>query len=138
MEHYIDDFVTMGARGTRECGENVAIMKEVFQEVNLPIDPEKDEGPAHRGTGDPPGSRKAPAIESHAISMAREESVQKEGTAITHWLSEPCMQSSAGSRSFLRQLIDLSSTVKHLSRCVRLGASTRSDTSFVWSGMGSL
>ena len=44
--HYIDDFFTVGAPGSRECAANVAIMKGLFEETGLPTEPEKDEGPA--------------------------------------------------------------------------------------------
>ena len=45
VDHYIDDFITMGEPGTQVCAENVSIMKGVFNEAGLPTDPEKDEGP---------------------------------------------------------------------------------------------
>ena len=45
LEHYIDDFITVGRPGTAECARNVTIMHAECQEVGLPIEPEKDEGP---------------------------------------------------------------------------------------------
>lgn len=47
LSHYIDDFFTVGASGSGECEANVAVMKEVFAEANLPTEPKKDEGPGH-------------------------------------------------------------------------------------------
>lgn len=46
VDHYIDDYITMGAPKSPRCGQNVAIMKQVCEETGLPTEPEKDEGPA--------------------------------------------------------------------------------------------
>ena len=46
VEHYIDDFITVGAPGTLSCTKNAAVMHEICQEVGLPVEPDKDEGPA--------------------------------------------------------------------------------------------
>lgn len=46
MEHYIDDFFTVGGPWLAECVSDVAIMKRVLAEANLPIEHIKDEGPA--------------------------------------------------------------------------------------------
>ena len=46
LDHYIDDYVTMGSPDSPECVKNVAIMRVVFSESGLPTEPEKDEGPA--------------------------------------------------------------------------------------------
>ncbi len=46
LDHYIDDFITAGRPGGMECAKNAAVMKAVCQQVGMPIEPEKDEGPA--------------------------------------------------------------------------------------------
>ena len=46
VAHYIDDFVTVGAPGTQDCLQNVEVMHAVCTRVDMPIEPEKDEGPA--------------------------------------------------------------------------------------------
>lgn len=46
MFHYIDDFATLGTPGSAECARNNTIMHEASQELGLPPEPEKDEGPA--------------------------------------------------------------------------------------------
>ena len=43
--NYIDDFVTVGAPDSQECECNSTIMHETCEEVGLPTEPEKDEGP---------------------------------------------------------------------------------------------
>ncbi len=46
LDHYIDDFITAGRPGGMECARNATVMKAVCQQVGMPIEPEKDEGPA--------------------------------------------------------------------------------------------
>ena len=45
-DNYINDFVTAGAPDSQECEHNSTIMHETCEEVGLPAEPEKDEGPA--------------------------------------------------------------------------------------------
>ena len=45
-DNYIDDFVTVGPPDFQECEHNTTIMHETCEEVGLPTEPEKDEGPA--------------------------------------------------------------------------------------------
>ena len=46
LDHYIDDFFTVGDPGLQGCAINMGIMKGVFAEANIPTEPEKDVGPA--------------------------------------------------------------------------------------------
>ena len=46
--HYTDDFITMGAPGSNECAMNLAMMHKACERMGLPVEPEKDEGPATR------------------------------------------------------------------------------------------
>ena len=46
VAHYMDDYITMGSLGSSECLENVMIMHSACERVGLPVEPEKDEGPA--------------------------------------------------------------------------------------------
>ena len=46
LAHYVDDFLTVGAPGTSECESNSDLMHRVCGEVAMPVEPEKDEGPA--------------------------------------------------------------------------------------------
>ncbi len=41
LEHYIDDFITVGAPRGSECGDNAVTMHRVCQELGMPIEPEK-------------------------------------------------------------------------------------------------
>ena len=85
------------------------------------------DGAGHRGARDPPTPNKAPAIESLLLAWrGRKVCRKRELLALIGSLSHACKAVRAG-WSFLRRLIDLSTTVKPLHRFVRLGASARSD-----------
>ena len=46
VAHYIDDYVMVGAPGTQDCLQNVEVMHAMCIRADMPIQPEKDEGPA--------------------------------------------------------------------------------------------
>ena len=46
LAHYVDDFITVGSPGSGECGTYMDIMHRVCEDAAMPIEPEKDEGPA--------------------------------------------------------------------------------------------
>ena len=48
--HYIDDFITIGAPDSEECTHNVTTMNAVCDETGIPIELDKNEGPATRIT----------------------------------------------------------------------------------------
>ena len=41
VAHYIDDFITMGAPGSKECALNLVIMHAACDRMGLPVEPEK-------------------------------------------------------------------------------------------------
>ena len=45
-DNYIDNFVAAGASDSQECEHSSTVMHETCEEVGLPAEPEKDEGPA--------------------------------------------------------------------------------------------
>ena len=45
MEHYIDNFVTVGKQGSSECRDNLDAMLRLCEATGTPIDPEKTKGP---------------------------------------------------------------------------------------------
>jgi hypothetical protein len=140
VAHYIDDFITMGAPGSNECEINSAMMHAACERMGLPVEPEKDEGPATR--------LQFLGIELDSMAMElrlppeKLTHLQKE---LTTWktrkackkrdllsliviglLSHACKVVRSG-RSFLRRLIDLSTVPKHLEHYVRLNSDARSD-----------
>ena len=46
ISYVIDDFLTAGAPDSPECQKNADMMRETCEEVGLPTEPKKDEGPA--------------------------------------------------------------------------------------------
>ena len=46
VDHCIDDFVTLGPPNSHQCQHNVDVIHEVYEQLGLPVEPEKDEGPA--------------------------------------------------------------------------------------------
>ncbi len=46
LDHYIDDFVTMGPQGSQECAENMRIMVRACNNVGMPVETSKTEGPS--------------------------------------------------------------------------------------------
>ena len=138
MANYIDDFITMGASGSNECALNSATMHAACDRMGLPVQPEKDEGPA----------TSLPFLGIELDSMAMETRLPLEKLAhlrkeLTTWksrkeckkrdllslialLSHACKVVRSG-RSFLCRLIDLSMVPKHLEHYVRLNSEARSD-----------
>ena len=138
LGHYVDDFVTMGAAGKLECETNLRSMERVCTELGMPVEPSKTEGPATRITF------LGMELDSEAmvIRLPQEKldrlqsslaswSVKKHGKkrdllSLIGLLAHACKAVRAG-RSFLRRLIDLSTTVRTLNRHIRLNKEARSD-----------
>ena len=140
--HYIDDFITMGAPGSNECALNSETMHAACDRMGLPVEPEKDEGPAT--------SLPFLGIDSDSVAMETQLPLEKLAhlqKELTIWksrkackkrdlsliglLSHTCKVVCSG-RYFLRRLIDLSMVPKHLEHYVRLSSEARSDIEW-WS-----
>ena len=146
--HYIDDFITLGAPDSPECSQSALIMHEACEEMGLPTEPDKDEGPAT-------------TISFLALEIRlRQDKLVRMRAELSKWrgrkacrkrellsligtLSHACKAVRAG-RSFLRRLIDLSMVVKTLDHHVRLSREARSDIewwfqfSASWNGVAML
>lgn len=151
LDHYVDDFVT-GAPSLEECQNNVSIMKGVCKETGVPIEPEKDEGPASvigvlgveldtvaREIRLPPV--KLSRLKSDLASWRNRKSCRKRDLlSLIGSLSHACKAVRAG-RTFLRRLIDLSTTARCLDRFIRLDTGARSDIEWwhqycsMWNGV---
>ena len=128
---YIDDFITVGRLGTAECARNVAIMHAECQEVGLPIEPEKDEGPdtcisclgleldtVALEIRLPP--EKLKQLKAMLASWrGRKACKKRELLSLIGILTHAGKAVRAG-RSFTRRLIDLAKSVKHIDQYVRL------------------
>ena len=141
--HYMDDFITLGAPSSAECSNNNAIMHQTCARLGLPPEPEKDEGPATTisFTGIEidsvamelrlPGDKLGRLIAELSHWRKRKACKKKELLSLVELLAHACKVIRAG-RSFLRRLIDLSSTAKRLDHFVRLGREARSDIEWWW------
>ena len=138
LGHYIDDFITVGAPQADECRANLGIMNAVCMEAGMPTEQEKEEGPTTVLTflGIELDSEAMviclPAGKLHQLqeslrSWRGMKACRKSDLlSIIGVMSHACKAVRAG-RSFLRRLIDLSMTVNHLNRHVRLNVEARAD-----------
>ena len=136
LEHYIDDFFTIGDPGSHECSKNVSIMKNIFDVANMPTEPEKDEGPATviNLLGMELDSirleirlplEKLMRLKSLLESWRGRKACRKrELLSLIGSLSHACKAVSAG-RAFLRRIIDLSTLAKQPNHFLRLSAPAR-------------
>ena len=152
VAHYIDDFITMGAPGSNACAANAVLMHEACDQMGLPVEPEKDEGPA---TALPflgieldsmamemrlPSEKLTRLRKELAGWKARKTCKKRELLSLIGLLSHACKVVRSG-RSFLRRLIDLSMVPKHLEHYVRLSVEARSDIEWwfqyaqIWNGV---
>lgn len=138
LSHYIDDFVTLGPPNSRECETNMGIMHEVCEEVGLPVEPEKDEGPATGITF------LGVELDTEALEIRLPaEKLRQMRSLLTSWrgrkacrkrelLSLIGVLTQAGravkaGRSFVRRLLDLAKSTRRLDQYVRLNRDARAD-----------
>ncbi len=46
LRHYVDDFVAVGKKDTGECAKAMKVFKETCQQLGVPLDESKEEGPS--------------------------------------------------------------------------------------------
>ena len=143
LAHYIDDFITLGAPGSQECGRNQRIMHETCNETGFPYEPEKDEGPATTisFTGVEldsvamelrlPLEKLARLKSTLEIWRGRKACRKRELLSLIGVLAHACKVVRSG-RPFLRRLIDLSMSARRLEQFVRLNREARSDIEWWW------
>ena len=49
--HYLDDFIIVGPPHSKACQHNLEVITSTCQQLEVPIEPEKTEGPNHLATG---------------------------------------------------------------------------------------
>ena len=138
VEHYIDDFITVGKPKARECAMNAEIMHSKCQKSDTPIEVEKSEGPSTVITF------LGIEINSKAMELRLPaEKLQRLQQLVSQWRGKKAckkqeLQSIVGSlsyackvvkpgRAFIRRLIDLCKLVKKPHHSVRLSLEARSD-----------
>ena len=138
VDHYVDDFITVGAPRSTECANNAKIMHHICEMAGTPVEEEKSEGPAT--------TLPFLGIEIDSVAMELRLPVDKLAQlkqVLSQWRGKKaCLKrdllSIIGSlshaskvvksgRAFTRRLIDLSKSVKRPHHHVRLSREARSD-----------
>ena len=138
VDHYLDDFITLGKPNSAECLANFRIMLETCRVAGFPVEPDKSEGPSSRMTF------LGIEIDSDSMEMRLPlDKLQRLREVLREWrgkkgckkrdllsiigsLSHACKVIKLG-RPFLRRLIELSKRENKLDHFVRLNAEARSD-----------
>ena len=152
VDHYLDDFITLGKPDSAECHCNFETMLETCRVTGFPVESGKSEGPTTMLT--------FLGIEIDTVSMemrlpldklarlrevirdfrGRKGCKKRELLSLIGSLSHACKVIKLG-RPFLRRLIVLSKREKRLDHFVRLNADARSDIEWwfrfadVWNGV---
>ena len=138
VAHYVDDFITVGAPDSGECARYVDIMHKVCEDTAMPVEPEKDEGPATTISFlglelDSVASEvrlpqnKLQRLRSMLGSwLGRKACKKRELLSLIGSLTHACRAVRPG-RSYLRRLINLSTSPRHLDQFIRLNREARAD-----------
>ena len=155
VDHYIDDFITLGAPRSEECAKNMQTMLQVCREAGVPFEESKSEGPSSVLT--------FLGIEIDSLAMklrlpadklsqlqsllrqwrSKKACTKRELQSITGSLSHACKVVRPG-RTFLRRLIDLAKLAKRPHHHLRLSREARSDLEWwyqfaaAWNGIAIL
>ena len=149
--HYVDDFIMLGAPSSRECAENVVTMHRTCEEVGMPVEPEKDEGPATENTF----LRLKLDTEKMEIRLPQEK-LKRLKRVITGWggrkagkkrdllsligLLTQASRAVRPGRAYVRRLINLSTMTNQMDHYVRINREARADMEWwhrflgVWNG----
>ncbi len=96
VDHYLDDFITIGPPGSDICHRNLTIILEVCRTLGVPLAQEKLEGPSacltfarhrdrHLSRCLAPPTRQANHDTSHPQEVARTTEVPQTGARIPNW-----------------------------------------------------
>ena len=154
LEHFLDDYITVGAPGSMECDSNLATLISLCTILNLPLAAEKKEGPttclAFLGI----------EVDTERLELRLPaEKLKRLQALLQKWITYKCckkrdLESLVGylhnastivqpGRTFTRRLIDLLKTARHRAAgsFTRLNTEARSDIlwwhSFIaeWNGL---
>ena len=134
VKHYVDDFTTVGET-LEECSRNVIVMQETCDEADMPIEPEKNEGPAFLGLQldtDKIGIRlpleKLEWLNALVASWRGRKATRKRDLLSLVGLLVRAGKAMRPGRAYVRRLIDLGgSTASHNDHYVRINREARAD-----------
>ena len=141
VAHYLDDFITMGAPGSQECGRNLDQILMTCQRLGIPVASNNCAGPAavmvFLGFELDTMSMvvRLPQVKLSRIARLVEEwsgrkvCKKRDLESLVGHLQHASMVVRPG-RTFVRRLIELLAAVKSRDHWIRLNASTRSDLSW--------
>lgn len=136
--HYLDDYITVGPPNSPQCSHNLEIIKQTCQELGVPLEESKSEGPTACLTFlgleldsatriiRLPQDKLASLRQSLSDWGSRKAVRKRELLSLIGHLQHAAKVVRQG-RSFLRRLIDLATVVNHLEQFVRLNIGARSD-----------
>ncbi len=138
VDHYLDDFITVGAPGTPECQNNLDIMLQVCEDVGFAVNPKK----VHPATTELEflgiiidtekmelrisNDRLEEVLEVIQQWRGKRRGKKRELLSLIGKLSFVTRVVAHG-RSFLRRFIDTASKAKHLHHYVRLPSGFQAD-----------
>ena len=151
--HYLDDFLLFGAPGTEQCCQALQLAMDCCTRLGVPIAESKIEGPTERITflgielDTEKGELRLP--EEKLLRLQREirrwtsrrSCTKRDLLSLIGQLQHACCVVQPG-RTFLRRMINLSTTVKRLHHNIRLNKNFKSDLSWwsiflpTWNGVG--
>ena len=136
--HYLDDFLFMGAPGTKRCQETLNLAQDTCNRLGVPLAYHKLEGPATQlvflGI----------VLDTHKLELRLpEEKLARLAETITQWeRKKSCQKKELLSligqlqhatrivkqgRTFMRRMVNLASTASELTHHIRLRSSFKSD-----------
>ena len=136
--HYLDDFLFMGATGTKRCHESLQLARETCARLGVPLAYNKLEGPATEL------AFLGIVLDTIKLELRLpDEKLQRLGRMITLWQGKKsCLKKELLSlighlqhatrivkpgRAFLHRMINLASTVSELTHHIRLRSGFKSD-----------
>ena len=153
MLHYLDDFLVIGAPSTRECKQALETALGLCRRLGIPISVHKTEGPSvvliFLGVELDTQKMEVRLPREKLWRLKREirkwqdrrACSKRELLSLVGQLQHACCVVKPG-RSFLRRMIDLSTTVREMHYMIRLNEGFRSDLRWwatflpTWNGVG--
>ncbi len=143
LRHYVDDFVAVERAGTGECAHSMEVFKETCLRLGIPLDENKEEGPASVITflGIEVDTVKLevrlPQVKLRELRKilgewrGRKVCRKRDLESIIGHLNHACNAIRAG-RSFKKRLQELSAKVNRDDRQVRLNVEARTELEWWW------
>ena len=136
VRHYVDDFITVGPN-VEEYARNAEVMHKTCEEANIPVEPEKDEGPARVITflglqldtvkmEVRLPQEKLEKLKELANWKGRKAGRKRDLLSLIGLLTHAGKAVKPG-RAYVRRLIDLSSVASQLDHFIRINREARAD-----------